>query len=278
MEDKPKDFRLIDPRQQEIERTTSNLYVPALEELDYDLPLYVLLYNQIRYYEDYGKLKVGYSVAGKESLAEQFGVSVKQIENAYNTLTNIKHLGSWVVCDEKVFRNVKKIWVSNVRQARGTMEDVAKMLENSYEKRAELLCDKSNTLTPQELPSLDDPCPKVIESKSLVSGAQAERLRTDVVFPKLVSTFKRAGFLVVNKKQLREKTDALLQMLSESDEAISINDILSAADNYIKGDWDNKSFLRFLSPNIFPYCLKERERRPTANIKGLEHFVKITDM
>lgn len=277
MEDKPKDFRLIDPRQQEIERTTSNLYVPALTELDYDLPLYVLLYNQIRYYEDYGKLKVGYSVAGKESLAEQFGVSVKQIENAYNTLTNVKHLGSWVVCDEKVFRNVKKIWVSNVRQARGTMEDVAKMLENSYEKRAELLCDKSNTLTPEELPSLDDPCPKVIESKRKVSEAEAECLNVNVVFPKLVSKFKRAGFTIINKKQLKEKTEALLKMFSEDESTISLNQILQAADNYISGNWDTKSLQHFLSPNVFPYCLKEAPSAP-QQIEGLEHFVKFGDM
>jgi len=275
--DIPKDFRLVDPREQEIARTTSNLYVPALKEIGWTPPLYVLLYNQIRYYEDYGKLKVGYCVAGKEALAEQFGVTVKQIEQAYNHLTNTYHLGNWILCDEKVIRNVKKVWVSNVRQARGTMEEVAEMMDYSHSMRAKLSQHESKTLIAGELPSLDDPCPKVIESKSLESEKQ-EHLRTEVVFPKLFSKFKRAGFIIVNKKQLKEKTDNLLNMLRDDGTDISLEQLLEAADNYIEGDWKNKSFQNFLHPNIFPYCLKETGRKSTSNIKGLEHFVKFTDM
>lgn len=275
-----KDFRLVDPRQQEIERTTSNLYIPALAELEYTLPLYVLLYNQIRYYEDYGKLKIGYCVAGKEAFAEQFKVTVKQIENAYNTLTNIKHLGCWVECDEKVFRNVKKIWVSYVRQRRGTMEDAVKILTNSYEKRAELLQKKSNALIEKELPSLNDLCPKVIESKQLLSESEGEDgpiLKVEIIFPKLVSKFKKAGFSIVNKTLLKDKTRTLLEMLQSEDAALDINDILAAADNYINGSWDDKSLLRFLSPTIFPYCLKEKNTKPSANVEGLEGFTKFGD-
>lgn len=258
MEDKPNDFRLIDPRQQEIEQTTSNLYMPAMKELGWEPPLYVLLYNQIRYYEDYGKLKIGYSVASKQTLAEQFGVTVAQIEQAYNHLTNTYHLGSWVICDEKIFRNVKKVWVSNVRQARGSMEDVAEMLENSHKMRAKLSQHESKTLTAGELPSLDDPCPKVIESNGIESS-KLERLRTDVVFPKLVSKFKKAGFQIINKKQLREKTDALLDTIYNDEAEVTIVDILTAADNYIAGSWERKTLQNFLSPNVFPYCMNQKE-------------------
>lgn len=169
----PNNLRLIDPRQQAIDKTTSNLYIPAMKELEWEPPLYVLLYNQIRYYEDYGKLKCAYSVASKEVLAEQFGVTVQQIEQAYNTLTNIKHLGNWQICDKRIFRNVKKVWVSNVRQARGTMEEMAEMLENSDKIRAKLLQNQSKTLTESELASLGDPCPKVIESNINIGSAYA---------------------------------------------------------------------------------------------------------
>ena len=131
-------FQLIDPRQQEINKTTSNLYVPAMKELGWEPPLYVLLYNQIRYYEDYGKLKIGYSVASKESLAEQFGVTPAQIEKAFDHLTNTYHLGNWIVSDSKIFRNVKKVWVSNIRQKRGSLEDAIKMLGISHKKGANL--------------------------------------------------------------------------------------------------------------------------------------------
>lgn len=178
-----KDFRLIDPRQQDIDKTTSSaLYTPALEELDWVPPLYVLLYNQIRYYEDYGKLKIGYSIASRETLAEQFGVTVEQIDQAFNTLTNKKHLGNWIVSDKSVFRNVKKVWVSNVRQARGTMEDVKTLLaaeQNSARIRAKLCQNQSKTLPAAELPSLDDPCAKVRESNINIGSAYASSANAD---------------------------------------------------------------------------------------------------
>lgn len=182
----PNNLHLIDPRQQAIDKSTSNLYIPAMKELEWEPPLYVLLYNQIRYYEDYGKLKCGYSVASKEALAEQFGVTVQQIDQAYNHLTNTYHLGNWIVCDEKVFRNVKKVWVSKVRQARGTMEEMAEMVENSHKMRAKLSQNESKTLTAGELASLGDPCPKVIESNiNLSSSANADSdvIKEDLQFP-----------------------------------------------------------------------------------------------
>ena len=158
-------FLLIDPRQQEINKTTSNLYVPAMKEMGWEPPLYVLLYNQVRYYEDYGKLKIGYSVASKEALAKQFGVTPAQIEKTFDNLTNKYHLGNWIVSDSKIFRNVKKVWVSNIRQQRGSLEDTIKILDNSSKIGAKLLQRRSKTPTAEEFASLDDPCPKVIESK-----------------------------------------------------------------------------------------------------------------
>ena len=166
-------FQLIDPRLQEVDRTTSNLYVPAMKEMGWEPPLYVLLYNQIRYYEDFGKLKIGYSVASKESLAEQFGVTARQIEQAYNNLTNKYHLGNWIVCDSKVFRNVKKIWVSNIRQKRGSLEDTIKMIKDYSKRRVELLQRNSNTITAEQFASLDDPCPKVIENNINISTSKS---------------------------------------------------------------------------------------------------------
>ena len=166
-------FQLIDPRLQEVDRTTSNLYVPAMKEMGWEPPLYVLLYNQIRYYEDFGKLKIGYSVASKESLAAQFGVTTMQVEKAFDHLTNTYHLGNWIVSDSKIFRNVKKVWVSNVRQKRGSLEDAIKMLENSQKMGANLPQHGSTSPTTWEFASLDDPCPKVIENNINISTSKS---------------------------------------------------------------------------------------------------------
>lgn len=144
------DFRLIDPREEEIEQTTANLYEPALKECGFKLPLYVLIYNQVRYYEDFGKLKIGYSIQSKEAFAEQFGVSVKQVEKAFDNLTNVYKLGNWVICDTKIFRNVTKVWVSNVRQKRGTMDEAIRLLQ-SMSKQNELLPNRSKS--PELLPN-----------------------------------------------------------------------------------------------------------------------------
>lgn len=145
----PTNFQLIDPREQEISKTTCKLNIQALKELGWTPPLYVLLYNQIRYYEDYGKLKLSYSIAGKEALAEQFGVSVKSIDSAYNTLTNKLHLGNWVICDKKVFRNVSKIWVSNVRQKRGSTTEYLSQQESTSLPAGEHISPNRREATPE---------------------------------------------------------------------------------------------------------------------------------
>ena len=82
-------------------------------------------------------MSLGYSVAGVDFYAKQFKKTTKQVQKAFDNLTNKYQLGSWVICDEKIFRNVKKIWVSNVRQARGTMAEALEvgavlLDENSY--------------------------------------------------------------------------------------------------------------------------------------------------
>ena len=129
--------KFVDPRKQEIEDTTTSFYNPAIKEFGAHFPLTFAIYNQIRYFEDHGKLSLGYSVAGVDFYAKQFKKTTKQVQKAFDNLTNKYQLGSWVICDEKIFRNVKKIWVSNVRQARGTMAEALEvgavlLDENSY--------------------------------------------------------------------------------------------------------------------------------------------------
>ncbi len=108
------------------------------------------------------------------------------------------------------------------------------------------------------------------------SQTEGPSLSINILFPKLVSTFKRAGFTIVNKKQLKEKTEKLLEMFKEDGTNITINQFIDAANNFINGDWDGKSFQKFLSPNVFPYCLKNNTPSP-QRVKGLEHFRKFGD-
>lgn len=152
----------INPLIDEMNKQVEPLLKDAMLELDYSLPLYVRLYNQIRFYEQYGKLKSGFSVASKQTLAEQFSVTVKQIETAYSHLTNTYKLGTWVEHDDKLFRNVTRTWVSNAR--------LKELQSYSHSMRAELSQHESNTLTACELPSDKRPLSenkiKVIESKN----------------------------------------------------------------------------------------------------------------
>lgn len=161
--------KFVDPRKQEIEDTTTTFYNPAIKEFGAHFPLTFAIYNQIRYFEDHGKLSLGYSVAGIDFYAKQFKKTTKQVQKAFDNLTNKYRLGSWVICDEKIFRNVKKIWVSNVRQARGTMAEALEvgavlLDENSYSvgddaknsygvgvNREKLLQRRSKTPTVEEL-------------------------------------------------------------------------------------------------------------------------------
>jgi hypothetical protein len=109
----------INPLIDEINKVSEPLLKKAMKEFGYEIPLAFRLYNQIRFYEEYGKLNLGVSVASKEQLAEQFGVTIKQIDDAFNNLTNKYKLGKWVDHNEPVFRNVKRTWVSNSRYEKG---------------------------------------------------------------------------------------------------------------------------------------------------------------
>jgi len=174
------DYRLIDPREEEIKQTTANFYEPALKECGFKLPLYVLIYNQIRYYEDFGKLKIGYSIQSKEAFAEQFGVSVKQVEKAFDNLTNIYKLGNWVICDTKIFRNVTKVWVSNVRQKRGTMDEAVRLLQSMSE-QSELLSHRSKTPITKEQNSyrIGVATPELTDTESNIKINKRERVPAD---------------------------------------------------------------------------------------------------
>lgn len=163
----------INPLMDEINKETEPLLKSAMIEFGEPLSLAFRLYNQIRFYEEYGKLHLGVSVASKDTLAKQFGVTIKQIEGAFNNLTNIKKLGRWVHHDEPVFRNITRTWMSNVRFNRGknNSNEIRVILENSNGIRAKLLSDKSKTLMGLELvtdtPPLSESKKKVSESKCL---------------------------------------------------------------------------------------------------------------
>lgn len=189
MEDKDykTDFRLIDPRKVEIDNTTTNFYNLALRECGFKIPLYVAIYNQIRYFEDFGKLKIGYCIQSKETFAEQFGVSIRQVERAFNHLTSTYKLGNWVICDTKIFRNVKKVWVSNVRQKRGTMDEAIRLLqsmaqqESSHNMVAELpqYGSKTTTAWEQNYHSMVVATPELTETESNIKINKRERVPAD---------------------------------------------------------------------------------------------------
>lgn len=155
----------INPLVDEINKQVEPLLKDAMNELGYTLPLYVRLYNQIRFYEVYGKLKMGTSVASKDTLAEQFGVTVQQIEMAFNNLTNKYKLGKWVEHSEPVFRNVKRTWMSNAR--------LSETSNNYYSVIPELLQRNSKTITveylPPKSPPLSESKKKISENKNLIS-------------------------------------------------------------------------------------------------------------
>jgi hypothetical protein len=155
----------INPLMDELNKQVEPLLKVAMKELGYELPLYVRLYNQIRFYEEYGKLKMGTSVASKETLASQFGVTTGQIDSAFNNLTNKYKLGSWVVHNEPVFRNVTRTWMSNIRLKKST--------DNYYSVIPKLLQRNTSTITVEQLASgvrpLSESKKKVSESKNITN-------------------------------------------------------------------------------------------------------------
>lgn len=155
----------INPMQDAINKATEPLLKVAIKEFGEPISLSFRLYNQIRFYEQSGKLGINFSVAGKKTLAEQFGVTVKQIDSAFNNLTNIKMLGKWVDHEKPIYRKVTRTWVSNVRLAelKQNSYDIRVGKKNSYHIREELLSHKSGQ-------HLSDPYRKVNkESKKLYS-------------------------------------------------------------------------------------------------------------
>lgn len=178
----------INPMVDEINKQTEPLLKVAMKELGYTVPLYVRVYNQIRFYEEAGKLRGGFSVASKETLAKQFDVSVKQIEAAYNNLTNKYKLGCWVEHSDPIYRNVKRTWVSNVRLKRGLGNYSTGIDEgdNYYSVTPELLQRNSSTITAEQLATDElqgsQIKNKVSESKSItnVIGETPEYGNSDI--------------------------------------------------------------------------------------------------
>jgi hypothetical protein len=107
--------QVVDPRVDIINKSTVPLLKVAMHEMGFEIPLEFALYNQIRFYEEFGKLNLGYNVASAETLADQFGVTKKQILKAYDNLTNKRGLGKWITSQQPICRNVRRTWVSNAR-------------------------------------------------------------------------------------------------------------------------------------------------------------------
>lgn len=111
--------QIINPLEEINRQITMPVLKLAVKESGFEFPLWFKLYNQIRYYEEFGKLHLGVNVSGIDTLAEQFGVTPKQIIKAYDHLTNTYKLGQWVISDEPIFRRVRRVWVSNARLSKG---------------------------------------------------------------------------------------------------------------------------------------------------------------
>jgi len=168
----------INPLMDEINKQIEPLLKIAMDEFGYKLPLTFRVYNQIRFYEEYGKLHLGVSVASKKTLAEQFGVTENQIDRAFNNLTTKYKLGIWVEHSEPVFRNVKRTWVSKSRYEKG--------FNNYYAVVPELLHGSTSTTTLEYLGSevrpLSESKKKVSESKTLLrNGLKADEYGKAVV-------------------------------------------------------------------------------------------------
>lgn len=159
----------VDPLVDEQNKTREVLLKKAMLEFGFKIPLAFAVYNQIRFYEEFGKLTVGMSVVSKETLADQFGVSVKQIESAFNNLTNKYKLGSWVDHQEPVYRNVKRTWVSNERLNRGT---------NYYSVIPQLLQRNSTTITAEQLATDKPPLSESKKKVSIVTNVTMSKART----------------------------------------------------------------------------------------------------
>lgn len=156
----------INPLMDEISRRVEPLLKTAMVEFGFELPLAFRIYNQIRFYEETGKLKLSTSVASKDTLAKQFNVTVKQVEQAFNNLTNKYKLGKWVDHNEPVFRSVSRTWMSNER--------LKISASNYYAVTPELLQRNSTTITVEQLASgvrpLSESKGKLSESKNISTG------------------------------------------------------------------------------------------------------------
>lgn len=189
----------INPLIDRINQETEPLLKVALKEFGQPLSLTFRLYNQIRFYEEYGKLHLGVSVASKETLANQFDATVKQIEVAFNNLTNKYKLGKWVDHNEPIFRNVKRTWVSNTRYEKG--------FNNYYSVIPELLQRNSTTITAYELPTdkppLSESKKKLSESKTLSKdkGLKPEKYGRDDINELLEYWNKQVGYQITSKRQ-----------------------------------------------------------------------------
>jgi len=215
----------VDPRLDMVNKTTLSIYKDAVTEFGFKLPLAFMLYNQIRFYEDFGKLHVGMSVVSKETLADQFGVTVKQIDRAYNNLTTKYKLGKWIDHEEPVFRNVKRTWVSNKRLKKGQ--------DNYYSVVPELLQRSSFTTTVEYLPTdkrpLSESKKKVSESKEVLRTSAKADKRMPVINDLFDYWSTKNGYQITSKVQANRNACSNLYKKYGADKLMQLIDGVSLA-------------------------------------------------
>lgn len=242
------------------------------------------VYYKLRVYETHGRY--GFSVASVERLAEDTGLTVDQVMNALRELRE-KGIIFHIVCDKRVYRNRTKIDVTN-RWCEERGLDVTKFIAGNRsldgipqlgevtktEQKPNKAVGESTEAVGESTGSVGESTafPLMNKYKEQVKMNNADNdkrneLNAAFIFPKLFSKFKRAGIEVVNKKQAKEKLESLLTMFREEETNISEERIFDAADNYIDGNWESKSLQHFLSPNVFPYCLKNKVSQSSSIVK-----------
>lgn len=218
----------INPLVDEINKQVEPLLKVAIKEFGYNLPLAFRLYNQIRFYEEYGKLKLGISVASKSTLAEQFGATEKQIDAAFNNLTNKYRLGLWVDHQEPIFRNVKRTWMSTARYEKG-LNNYYAVTPDYYAVIPELLHGNSKTITAEELRPEVRP---LSESKKKVSETISTNVLVEMrgIYDHYLARFNQTEgrFKLTDKRKLKLKA-----RLRDSGK----QRILDAIDNVADSSW-----------------------------------------
>jgi hypothetical protein len=205
---------VIDVMVNKINTETEPILKMAINEFGFRMPLSFRIYNQVRFYEEYGKLSLKVSVASKETLAKQFGVTVKQVDQAFDNLSNKYNLGKWVNHDVPVYRNVTRTWVSNARYKRGF---------KYYDVTPEVLHGNTKSITAEHLASevrpLSESKMKVSESKVPV---KPNELNTGSVSAEHETFFKQPKQVKQKQPKPKIKTKAGFHEMAQAKEVCNM--------------------------------------------------------